>query len=77
MNELYILVGKDKYEAHYSTDPCQTSATVERVFVIGPDTKTGERARIEINSSAIKEMLEVHINRYLEIGREGDGANIS
>ena len=77
MSELYILVGKDKYEAHYSTDPCGVSATVERAFILGTDTRTGEQARIEINSERIKEMLEGFIDRYLEIGREGDGANIS
>jgi hypothetical protein len=76
MNDIYISVGKDKYEVQYSTDPCRVSATVERAFILGVDTRTGEQARIELYSERIKEMLEGFIDRYLEI-RRGDGADVS
>jgi hypothetical protein len=76
VNELYISVGKDRYEVQYSTDPCGVSATAEKVFILGIDTRTGEQARIEINSEKTKEMLEGYIDRYLEIRREGDGKDV-
>jgi hypothetical protein len=74
VKEIYIWGQGNKFQALYSTDPCEVSATVERAFLVGQDVTTGDPVRIEINSERIKEMLEGFIDRYLEI-RRGDGAD--